>query len=285
MSETRGEPPKLSRRGFWGLFRSRAEQQAKPPGRISQFFDRPVTRRDVLKLAGVGIGVYSLKDILDSFEIDPDRYATPEKVSAAIKYFEDIDLELPRDELYGFVFPSTKEMAHKYRELLNTKIEGSVFDTDLVIIQEKEPKTITQKFLGGIPVVGRLVGTSEDPYVSKMEYPYFLYLPPYVKHYTVVEMANVLYHEGIHLFFQKGSPSGPEDTFNREIMPNIADILIDNAMQSRGEKLVRHYTGNIEAYNRAIAEGDRAVWERHIKELYKLPQNCCTYQPLPPQNP
>lgn len=261
-----------------------AEKPQKGKTRIGQFLDKPITRRDLLKLGGAAGAAYLLKDLTSSLENVPDRYKTPEKVQDAIKYLEEVDLQLPQDQLYGFTFPSIREMAKRYRETLNAKIEGSPFDSSLVVIQEKKPRTMIQAIIGIIPPLRKIFGTSEAPSVSKGE-PHFLYLPPYVADYSVVEMAGTLYHEGLHLFYQGELGGSKQDVFNREIMPNIADIFFDRAMLERGEDLKRYYTKDVDAYDQAVRENNRQVWEKHLKELYKLPENCCTYQPPLPQKP
>lgn len=257
-------------------------QKQKRGTRIGRFLDKPITRRDLLKLGGAAAAAYLLKDIHSPQEIDPDRYKTPEKVLNAIKSLEDMDLQLPQDPLYGFGFPSTREMAKKYQEALSTKIEGSPFDSSLVVIQEKKPETITQAMVDMIPPLGKIFGIfekSEVPHVLKGE-PDYLYLPPYVARDSLVETAVVLYHEGLHVFFQEGESDGSnQTTFNREIMPNIGNILLDRLLQSNGYELKRYYTKDYEAYDQAIRDNNREVWEQHLKTLYKLPQDCCTYQP------
>lgn len=249
----------------------------QPKEKRPSFLDRPVTRRDFLKLTAAAGGAYLLKDILDS-GVDTDEYTTPERVNEAILFLKKLNLELPQDQLYGFTFPSTGEVAQKYEEALAKKI-GNPPISSLIIVQEKEPKTLVRS----VKLLVGLEEKHESPAVNRSRNPdshSLLYLPHYTQKDSVAEMALTLYHEGIHLFYQK-APSekrNSQEIFDDENMPSIADAVLDQLLRTQGYKIGQEFETN-QAYFRAVGENNRGIWEQQLKKLYELPADCCTFRP------
>lgn len=239
----------------------------------SSFLDKPITRRDLLKLGVVGATSYLLKDFIESNQ-DTDEYTVPERVEEAILLLKDIDLVLPKDQLYGFTFPSTKEMAEKYKEALSRQV-GSPPIPSLIIVQEREPKTLTRF----VKVNLGLERKHDAPTIfsaDNLNSPAFLYLPYYTQRDSSERTVETLYHEGIHLFYQKISPSAPsnQEIFDDENMATMAaNVLLNQLLRERGYKIPESTIAP--AYFQAVARNNRAIWEEALKKLYKLPADCC----------
>lgn len=249
----------------------------QPKEKGPSFLDRPVTRRDLLKLAAVGGASYLLKDFIESNQ-DTDEYSTPEKVKEAILFLERLNLEIPQDQLYGFTFPSTKEMAEKYKEALSRTV-GEPPVSSLIIVQEKEPRTFTRTAKVFLGIERR--STAPNATVGYSQYaPSILYLPDYTQKDTVAETAITLYHEGFHIFYQNpqdGESSG-QRIFDREIMPTIAaDVLLEKLLRDKGYKMPDSDSSLASSYFQAVSENKREGWESALKKLNKLPADCCTF--------
>ncbi len=237
-----------------------------------------LTRRSFLKktalLGGVVGGTLALDTLRGVGEFIEEYENEPKNITDVIKFLEE-DLQLPQDPLYGFTFPSTREIAQKYKEaLLKTRDNGLRW---LVIIQEKEPKSVIKK----------IIRTSNNPRISKPEKgedgSVYIYIPPSMANDPPAELARWFYHEGFHLFYQPFyPPDSDEDRFNREIPTNIADILLGRLVSQRTGK--EYFNIDIDrGYDQAVRENNRGLFEEELKKLYALPQDCCTYQP--PENP
>lgn len=254
-----------------------AEKVTKEPKEKASFLDKPITRRDILKLAAVGGVSYVLKDFIESNQ-DTNEYDVPERVEKAILFLKEIDLVLPKDQLYGFTFPSTREMAEKYEEALSRKVSRSQVPS-LIIVQEKEPKTLIRF----VRVNLGLEKKHDSPVVSpadNLDSPSLLYLPHYTQKDSTAETAVTLYHEGTHLFYQKPYPSTPtaQEIFDSENVPTIAaNVLLNQLLLERDHKVLESTIAP--AYFQAVAENNRGFWEQALKKLYELPADCCILKP------
>lgn len=204
------------------------------------------------------------------------QYYESPVVKATIELMDSLNLEIPKDELYGFVYPTTREMAMKYREALNKKV-GSSQVPSLVVEQEKDPKTVIGSFVHrNRGITAPRVNRSNSP-----DEPSILRLPSYMETQSIIHSVSDLYHEGIHLFLQKGAidNSVPEKVFQQENMPSIADALLRGLLKSADDKLEDFDIELEAAYKEAVAKGNKSIWEIYLKKLYKLPQDCCTSNP------
>lgn len=246
-----------------------AEKVAKEPKEKASFLDKPITRRDLLKLTAVGGVSYVLKDFIESNQ-DTNEYAVPQRVKEAILLLKKLNLELPQDQLYGFTFPSTGEVAQKYEEALSRKV-GDPPVSSLIIVQETEPKTLMRS----IKLFVGLEGKHDDPASSKNQPHSFLYLPSYTQKDPVDMTASIIYHEGLHLFYQDLSSNGYQEKFDDEIMANIAEIQLRQLLRNRGFLKTESESDLERSYFQAVSENKRDIWEQALKKLYQLPQDCC----------
>ena len=95
-------------------------------------------------------------------------------------------------------------------------------------------------------------------------------------------IADFVYHEGIHLFYQQPADKSEslQDIFNAENMPTIANNLLGRLLKSRGHLMPGFETDTVKAYELAVAKNDKTIWEKEFKKLYSLPQDCCIL-PIP----
>lgn len=256
----------------------------KPPstGKISSFLEKPVTRRDLLKGAAVVGGAYLFKDLVETVAADPEKYKVPENFHQALALLEKVNLELPQDQLYGFTFPPTREMAQKYREALQKRV-GDYQLESLIVVQKKPPRTfwgnLSQTLSGG---------PDETPRASRASSPdksSFIWLPAHFIDAGLPTIASSLYHEGIHLFYQppanKDNKSETfQEKFDSENLPTISDVLLGRLLESNNLRIPGFETDTVRAYERAVAENNKDIWEKEFKKLYQLPRDCCTYIPL-----
>lgn len=245
---------------------------------------KKLSKKDFIKKAAIifGIvvvilGIDALRGVIE-FVRELDE---PKKAMEAIKFLEEANLQLPQDPLYGFTFPSTKEMAQKYGEALTrTKAPEPRW---LIIIQEKEPRSFIRQFLRLFESESKKEARKSPrvlvPKVGEKGSVY-IYLPPSVVKDPPPELARWLYHEGFHLFYQPlRNPTSDQEEFNDEVQPNISDILLGRALANRSD--IKDYIeiDRNMAYDQAIRENNREIYEKALKELYELPQDCCIYQP------
>ncbi|MBI2036408.1 twin-arginine translocation signal domain-containing protein [Candidatus Microgenomates bacterium] len=267
-------------------------EQLEEPEEVQPSPVRKWTRRKFIKAGAIatvatGITGSSLTlDFLKGLWRYLEQYGTtPENVQQAINFLEEADINLPHDQLYGFDFPSTKEMAQKYREGLKKTTGDSLGDSKrwLAIVQEKQPNTFTWRLLQFTGAIKK----HDDPSTSKpeegQEGPIYFYIPSSMSKLSTPRLAKILYHEGFHFFLQPGHyPATDQEEFNREIKPNIAEIILERALVNRGD-IKNSLQIDIDiAYDQAIKENNRDIFEKELKKLYELPEDCCTYQP--PQN-
>ncbi len=246
---------------------SAPQQTGKNPDRNEKFLDKPITRRNFLGMGAAAAGAYALKDWQDYKNEKLSQYEGLKRIKYTLDLMEALDLPLPKDTLYGFTFPTTKEMALKFNDAFEKRVGADEPIPSLTIIQEKNPESMVGKFVHhnrGITA----------PYIERApdaDSPSVLYLPEYTKEDTPKETIPYLYHEGIHLFYQEGHADEPERVFENENYANIANVLLD--------KFFRRSGNATRAYDEAVAQKKPEIWETYIKKLYGLPPNCCEQKP------
>ena len=237
----------------------------------SGFLDKPMSRRDVLKLAVAGSGAYLVKDWFDYQKEEREQFEIPPRIKEVFELMESLNLKLPEDKLYGFTFPTTKEMSQKFKEAIEKQV-GDPTVPSLIILQERAPKTL----IGSIAHLDRGITAPRVSRSISPDSPSLLYLPDYSEKDSVPETIPYIYHEGMHLFYQTGVDNSPEGTFENENIANIAQVLLGNLLKSMKHRLNNLDAGAGEAYEEAVRQNDKAIWEEYLKKLYKLPENCCT---------
>jgi len=236
----------------------------KSPDKKENFLDKPISisRRNFLGMGVAAAGAYALKDWHDYRNEELSQYEGPKRLQEIIDLMEILDIHLPNDTLYGFTFPSTKEMGLKFKQALTTKVGTPPIPT-LIIIQEKIPQS----------TIGSLVHRDRGitaPRISRgidSNSPSFLHLPEYSQTHSVQESIPYIYHEGVHLFYQEGHAGEPERVFENENFANIANVLLDKFFKASNKATV--------AYDEAVANNKPEIWETYLKELYKLAPDCC----------
>ncbi|MSU74361.1 hypothetical protein EXS57_01115 [Candidatus Kaiserbacteria bacterium] len=258
---------------------TKGENLSKP----KSFLDEPMTRRDFMRgaLAVAGGFVISkglemgVKDYQEFQKEENSQYSESLLVQAAIELMDNLNLELPKDQLYGFVYPTTREMAMKYREAFNRKV-GDLQIPSVVTVQEKDPKTL----IGSIVHLKRGETVPRVQKSNSINEPSILRLPSRMERQTLVHSITDLYHEGLHLFFQSGKYdlSSPDNVFLHENMPSIADALLRAPLLAIDPS--EDFDESVEAiYKEAVAKNDRSIWETFLKKLYELPEDCCVTVP------
>ncbi len=246
--------------------------------KLTPFLDKPMSRRDFLKVTGAAAtavaGVYGFTDWRDFEKEELDQYKVHERMGQTIDLMESLDLKLSEDKLYGFTFPTTREMAGKFNEALKKEI-GNPSVSSLIVVQERAPRTI----IGRIAHAGRGITAPRVRRAQSSEFPSFLNLPDYSEKHSAPETIPYLYHEGLHLFYQELSKNSSQNIFDDENIANVAEILLGRLLQSLNYRLSGFEGRAVEAYEQAVSQKDRKVWEEYLKSLYKLPQDCCVYQP------
>src|SRR5258708_5751017 len=227
--------------------------------RVRRGLNRPVTRREALVstlLAGGVIGAFKAnQDYKDSDEaVRKENEYSPQFVETLTFMFER-NIQLPQDKLYGFDFPTTREMAIKYLDALQPYFEPGNEETSpkLFVVQESEPLQITRKLrqaalysqtfpkwisdsliymLGYEPIVHRgaygvtLVGaTPEDSSTVSFASGF--------GQRSLGDRTQTVYHEGVHLFFQPGDERF-DDQFQAEIHANTANMLLSRELRKLG---------------------------------------------------
>lgn len=242
-----------------------------------------LTRRSFLKRSGALIGgAFVAQDVLRALYEPIAELGEPVESLKTIDFLEQINFEIPQDKLYGFTFPSTKEVAQKYKEMLNQTV-GDPPIRKLIIVEEKEPGTIS----GRLAQLLGINSKSEDPKISRPQPgedgPIFIYWPAQREEDQTSLRAISLYHEGLHLFYQSPPKlDSDEAIFNQENMPNIGEILFERVLFENGFiGEVTDFAEIISAYDRAVAEKNPEIWEKRFKNLYALSEDCCvqTRQP------
>lgn len=244
---------------------------------------RGLTRRSFLKRSGALIGsAFVAQDVLRGLAEPILELGEPVESLKTIDFLERLNIEIPQDKLYGFTFPSTKEVARKYKEMLNQTV-GDPPIRKLIIVEEKNSGTISGQLAQLLGVISK----SGDPRISRPQPgedgPIFIYWPAQREKEQTSVRAISLYHEGLHLFYQSPPKlDSDEAIFNQENMPNIGEILLERVLFEKGLiEEVTDYAEVISAYDRAVAEKKPEIWEDRLKRLYDLSESCCvqTRQP------
>lgn len=283
MSEAGEEPknteiPRKSRRRFLHLPQKDGTPREEKPAQIQQekaegFLTKHISRRNLLFLSATGVGGLAFKDFLESTK-DQDEYGVPEKVEKALAFLKEVDLQLPQDQLYGFTFPSTKEMALKYRTALNKPI-GDPSTSSLIMFQQTEPRTFTRlakKILGLERYSNEIESKIDQAHVGG-QVVHILPLPSWTLDETIPWFVALLYHEGMHIFYQdEGGPKNSQDFFKRELEANTGEMILQRLLRARGDVIPQ--TSTYEAYTDAIAQKNKSIFEEELERLYgnfKLP--------------
>lgn len=255
----------------------RQQQEVKKElGKEPGFLDKPMTRRDFLKVsAAIGVTYAAGKGLMLGTE-DYKKFKAEELsqfgespvVRAAVELLGRLDIKVPKDELYGFVYPTTGEMAAKYREALSKKVSSPQVPS-LITIQEKEPKSAIGSFkYRDRGITAPRVSRSNSP-----DEPSYFRLPSYMEEYSVNHAASTLYHEGLHLFFEHSvdNVGAPEEVFHSENVANIGDVLLSDLLHSTSDPIGDVQAAPKAVYYEALKRGDKSIWETYLKKLYKLP--------------
>ncbi|MDO8522229.1 MAG: hypothetical protein Q7S08_03005 [bacterium] len=255
-----------------GLEKSSKKSTPVEHNKSASFLDKPVTRRDALKGIAVVGAAYMIKDFGDYKQEELDQFEVPTKMREALELMDRLNLELPEDKLYGFKFPTTGEMAGKYKDALERQV-GNPSIPSLIVVQERKPKTV----IGSIMHYGQGITAPRISRPNSPDSPSSLYLPDYSEKYSVQEMVLSAYHEGYHLFYQAGVDNSAQGSFDAENITNIADILLSKLLDSLKYRVKSLGNEATKAYENAVAQNDKTIWEKYLKELYKLPENCCNF--------
>lgn len=236
---------------------------------------KKITRRNILKGAlvavGLAVGGIANHDYKTFQEEELSQYAESPVFNAAIELMDKLNLEVPKDQLYGFIYPTTREMASRYKEARG-KIAADSPASTLIVKQEKDPKSL----IGRIKYRNRGMTDPTALGVYSPETSVVLTLPSYMDTLSPNVQVAVLYHEGLHFFFQKGKynkNATTEEDFQRENMPNIGEILLLKSLVAAGIKLEDFYLTGTSEYNEAVAKGNKSIWENYLKKLYKLSED------------
>lgn len=226
------------------------------------FLDQPVNRRDLVLLGMVGLVGLGVKDYLDAEEAVAAQFNPPSlEFAETLSLMQDYDVVLPRDELFGFTFPSTSEMAKWYIDRLQWSYAFGR-DYPLVVVQESEPLQFTRKIrqLVGLEPRNRtdnsaavVIYKTDD---SESDY---LYLAPGFPSSTPADRASTLYHEGLHLSDPEASFRNQEDRFKPENKAWIGHVLLESHYW--GSRLMR--TPSIDlmmAYQEAKDLARPSIW-------------------------
>lgn len=217
---------------------------------------------------------------------DRNVYTTPDYFLSAINELAELNIALPRDSLYGFVFPSTLAVAQRYQIDLNTEIESRGVPRAYVV-QETYPKTLVRKWrlrldIEALHTTPAVLRAHDDEDFA------LLYLPPYYESTPKGDILTSVYHEGLHLLYQRGrvvEKGDAQGIFDTELDVNIAEVLLTMELLKRGyefnaqEFLVDVLVG---PYETAVQEEDRTIFERHFKQLYELADDCVFRGNSPP---
>lgn len=256
-------------------------------GDDSKELPQPVQPKGVSRRAFLGraiLGALAGQDVVRGLGEMWEEYTSQEGVKGVNKivdFLETADFEVPQDKLYGFTYPSTKEMSQRWKEALH-KTVGDPPMPYLLITQRNEPSTLTKRLISSL----RLGEVEGNPFVTRPapgkedKEGIFLSLPASTKEDSLPKASIFLYHEGLHLFFQP-SPIGftPEEVFETENMPNVGEILFERTLfEKEFIEEPADYAEIISAYDKAVAEKKPEIWEKRFKELYKLPEDCCVAQ-------
>lgn len=275
------EIPRISRRRFLLHQKGGAARAEKPvetrQEKAGGFLTRPISRRNLLILAattgGASVGLGLLRDFLDATK-DQDEYGVPEKATKALAFLEEANIALPQDELYGFTFPSTKEMALKYRAALNKPI-GDPTSSSLIMFQQTEPRTLTRlaRRIFGFEKFSSEIESKIDQAHVGGQVVHILPLPSWTLDETIPWFAVLMYHEGMHFFYQdEGGPKNSQEWFQRELEANIGDVILKRLLRASGDVITQ--TSTDETYADAISQRDKTIFEKELNRLYsnfKLP--------------
>lgn len=238
-----------------------------------------LTRRDLIKVGAAVTATLGIsKDLIDTVSdmYAEEEFSEPEKIKKPLELLDELNLELPQDNLYGFTFPSTREMAQKYQQALGRKLASEPTKNWFMVSIIRGRPTLTKTILGlssilDSPTVYQSSGP-DDP--AKLNIPSWILLLR-----SPAELAATVYHEGIHLFYQQKKMMSDQTVFDRENMAYIGDIFLIRLLRSRGYD-INNATRDLEiAYDKAVDSNGKEIWEQELKKLEGLPQNCCTYQP------
>lgn len=243
-------------------------------GKVAAGFNRPVTRREFLFGVGLVVGGFVVKDYIEAVEEHNSQFELSATVSETLQFMQTLDIDLPIDPLYGFEFPTSREMAHMYHEVLIPGYVDTKQPYKLIIVQERDPKHMMRW-------VRQLLGIEKRNYCgtravvvhgSSKEEPDFLYLAPSFKRNNMAERAITLYHEGLHLWDPQAGRD-EEDLFSSENKASIGEMLLQRAYLQHPQQryLIMNFSQNLaDAYDKAVTEGNPDIWKAALLELYGL---------------
>lgn len=239
------------------------------------FWEEPVSRRNallaLLGLLGIGAGVSFLKDFAEAEVEILSQYDLSERVTDALNFLQLVDTTPKRDSLYGFTFPSTREIAGSYHRVLQSWYNNPDEQPPLIIIEEKETGTVVRRLRQFLGLEEKNLEREAAILVRKPDEKYAdtIYLAPSFHTENIQERALTLYHEGVHLFNQLEAKNDLEH-FENEKYANIAEILLRKAFITRGFLIRTRNPQLLEAYIKAVVNNNPKIWEKVLKEVYEI---------------
>lgn len=235
------------------------------------FWNKPVKRRDfAIGTAGVtaiGTLIYLARDYAESEEETLSRFQLSERVTGTLDFMRQVDLTPPQDRLYTFTYPSTREVAERYLDRFIPYYQTFEAESTLFVFEESRTSYFFRRVkqaIGLEPTVPEEVGGYVIRAIEPGEID-GLYLNPSFQLANSAERALILYHEGLHLFYQ---PPITENFLFQESMPNIGGLLLTQQYMDN-KYLVRRINYKLQsAYQKAVSENNPRIWEQAVKEVY-----------------
>ncbi|MBI2018763.1 hypothetical protein HYS96_03615 [Candidatus Daviesbacteria bacterium] len=243
------------------------------PKERPSFWNQPITRREILKVtvstAGLGTAIYLAGDFIASQEEEDAQYSLSERITDGLEFMKTQGLTPAQDVLYGFTYPSTKEVAQQYLNALIPWYLNPDRKPWLVVIEEGNTSYFfrrVRRFIGWDKNIteeadGTVIRATNEEEID------LLYLNPSFQKANHTERAVTLYHEGLHLFYQ---PPDLDDFLASESMPNIGQILLSRLYIENGF-LIRGVNRQLwAAYDQAVQQKNPQIWEQALKDAYKV---------------
>lgn len=239
--------------------------------RIEDAGRKPVSRGEFFVALGIIGGAVAIKSVVQDYveaEEEVNRqFELSHQFEETLRFMSDIKVTLPQDTLFGFIFPSPKEIAEDFiKRLQQTLIDPE--NPQLYVVQETPVKQWTRRlrqFLNIEPKnhcsVGAVVYHRASP-----DQPDWMYLPEDFPNRSMVERAITLYHEGLHLFDPEAGYS--EDDIKRENKATIGTILLERVLMGQKKHIIPLSDQDLSrGYEKAVANNNPGIWKEALLSL------------------
>lgn len=235
--------------------------------RLEEAGQKPVSRRAFLGFLGVGAAAYIAQDYSDADRAISRQFELSPQFHEALQFMLNLEVTLPQDTLFGFVFPSPREIAESFIDRLqHTLIDPE--NPQLYVVQETPVTQWTRRisqFLNIEPKNHCSVGAVVYLRESK-DQPDWMYLPEDFPNRSLAERAISLYHEGLHLFDPEADHS--EDEFKRENKATIGTILLEKVLMAQKKQIILPSSLDLtHAYEEAVAKNNPEIWKEALLNL------------------